>query len=84
MPVQSTFEIVEDVEVEGVLGLARVFEDEYEAEEARNEWFPRATLICYGGYFNTVWSPYARSRICNLWRSLWTWIRRTFNRRRDL
>lgn len=50
--------IVENVEVDSKLGCAKVYEDEYAAEEAQKDLYPNGRLICCDGFFNAVWIEY--------------------------
>lgn len=54
---QELIKIVPNVEHCGSLGAARVYANEADAEEALVE-FPNGTLVCCGGFFNAVWTPY--------------------------
>ena len=47
---------VHNIEVEGKLGVAKVFETETDAMEYQNEY--GGVIVCCGGYYNSVWYPY--------------------------
>ncbi len=49
---------IPNVNHEGSLGCAKVYEDKTEATLALETWHKKGVLVCCGGYYNAVWLKY--------------------------